>query len=172
MTETTKVYWDACAWLGLINQEVPHHNSLSNIYESARRGELEIWTSAFTYAEVFRKKCEAGLTVSLDIDRENEIKDILEQDFLKIVPVDMIIGKNARKLLRENPALKKPQDAIHLATALWWDIDVVHTFDGSNLLPLNEKVKCRNGKSLRICVPADEMAGPLFSKEKKNETKK
>lgn len=169
MTDLTKTYWDACAWLGLINQEATRYDPLSRIYETARRGGLEIWTSAFTYAEVFKKKCEAGVIASLDDESEKEISDILSQDFIKIVPVDAIIGTNARKLLRAHHVLKKPQDAIHLATALWWNLNMLHTYDGSELLPLDGALPCRDGKMLQICVPSDEIIGPLFNVVNQNE---
>lgn len=169
MSSIDKVYWDACAWLGLINQEKTHHNSLARVYESARRREIEIWTSAFTYAEVYKKRCENGVDGPLDDAGDDLIHDIFSQDFIKRVNVDIIIGTNARKLLRANPTLKKPQDAIHVATALWYNLDILHTFDKCDLLPFDRKLDRRDGKKLIICVPADETAGPLFLEPVKNE---
>jgi len=81
-----RAYWDACAWIALINQEPTHHNTLRDIYEKAFCG------------------------------------------------VDLMIGDGARKLLRQYPALNKPQDAIHVMTALYHNLDVMHTFDPARQL--------------------------------------
>lgn len=67
----------------------------------------------------------------------------------------------ARRLLRGDlPALKKPNDAIHLASALWYSVDTFHTYDREDLLPLNGILECRNGKRLTVCKPPDRPPSP------------
>ena len=41
--------------------------------------------------------------------------------------------------MRKHAACKKPSDAVHLASALLMNVDEMHTYDGSDLLILNEK---------------------------------
>lgn len=160
-----KVYWDACAWLGLINKEAAKHRELRLIWEAGTQGAYEIWTSFFTYAEVFKAKCEDG-DLSLPADSDKVIDSMMDQPHVKRTQVDFVIGQLARKLLREHPELKKPQDAIHLASAVNWNVDALHTYDGSNLLKLDGKVKKKNGELLRICTPDIDSDGPLFAKKK------
>jgi predicted nucleic acid-binding protein len=162
LAEIDRVYWDACAWIALIQEEAVRHTALRKIYESARRGGFEIWTSAFTYAEVYKKKCE--IMMQTCETEEDKIDDVLTQEFVKLVNVDRMIGESARKLLRANPGIKKPQDGIHVATALWYNLDALHTFDGSDLLKFHNKLNRKDGEKLIICVPNDETFGPLFSR--------
>ena len=165
MANFYRAYWDACAWIALINQEPTHHNTLRDIYEKAFCGELEIWTSTFTYAEVFKRNCGGSLPVgtsSMDDQKTIEMDKILDQDFIKRVNVDLMIGDGARKLLRKYPALNKPQDAIHVMTALYHNLDVMHTFDRADLLSFNNILDRRDGKKLRIEIPKYDK--PLLEK--------
>lgn len=157
MAEKRRVYWDACIWFAVIKQEPGRFQRASHVLDLARRGEVEIWTSSLTLAEVFRKQCgdpgtqHAGLTE----DEDKPFEDFIAQDFVVEVQIDHRIGVAARRLLRKHPRLKKPQDAIHLATAADGDIDEFHTFDGANLLPLDGEVFTRGGKALKICLPPE-----------------
>jgi len=56
--------------------------------------------------------------------------------------------------MRRHPECKKPSDGLHLATALALSVDEMHTFDSSDLLKLNGKMNCANGKPLKICRPS------------------
>lgn len=72
------------------------------------------------------------------------------------VQVDQNVAMEARRLLRAKlPALKKPNDAIHLASAVWHDIEIFHTFDRDDLLPLNGIVKAQNGNPILVCKPPE-----------------
>jgi hypothetical protein len=66
---------------------------------------------------------------------------------------------------RKFPEIRKPQDAIHAATAALHSLDALHTFDGSDLLGLNGQIPMANGQSLTICRPPnppDPNKGTLF----------
>lgn len=172
MGDTHRVYWDACAWIALINQEKDRHNHLRRVYEQAQRGQIEIWTSAFTYAEVFKRNCggtEQVGTYNADSANVDAMDDILTQDFIKRVNVDSIIGMKARALLQAHPKINKPQDGIHLATALYHNLDVLHTYDRSDLLVFDNMLGRRDGVKLRIRTPGESDYGPLFSPENKED---
>lgn len=87
MNEPKKVYWDACAWLGLLNAEQAKHSALEYVWQKAVRREVIIWTSAFCIAEVYRAKCE-GEWVALDPANDDKINNLFEQDFVEVVPLD------------------------------------------------------------------------------------
>lgn len=150
MTEAKRVYWDACAWLGLINGETDKAQALEYVWQRAKKGDAEIWTSSFSRAEVYRVKCEGDWT-ALDEANDAKIDALFDQDFVKTVQVDDEIGKLAKKLLRTHQKLKKPSDAIHLASAVYWNLDQLHTYDGSDLLGL--EVFRDDGQKLEICKP-------------------
>jgi hypothetical protein len=56
-------------------------------------------------------------------------------------------------LMRHHPECKKPSDGVHLATALLLNVDEMHTYDKSDLIPLDRKVMRADGVPLRICQP-------------------
>ncbi len=160
------MYWDACAWLGLINAELSRHASCKYTMEQAEQGKVEIVTSAFTLAEVFKKKCVAT-SDGLPPVSDTAFEDFLTKECVVMVNVDREVGTYARRLLRSFPEIKKPQDAIHLATAALNNLDELHTYDGANLLPLDGKIQRADKQPLRICTPLAPppgASGPLFEK--------
>ena len=155
MAEKKKVYWDACIWFALIKQEQGRMGNCAHVLDLARRGDVEIWTSSLTLAEVFRKQCGVPTTLAngLPEDKDLEFEAFVAQDFVVEVQVDHQVGIAARRLLRKHATLRKPQDAIHLASAVLHDLDEFHTFDAANLLGLDGLVQTRSGRSLKICEP-------------------
>lgn len=90
------------------------------------------------------------------------IDDLLFQPFINPISLDTVVAKRARALLREMPGLTKRPDAIHLASAIQWNIPTFHTYDGSDLLHLNGKIQCADGVNMEICLPHDPFEGGLF----------
>ena len=167
LADKPKYYWDACAWIALIQQEEGRFDSLSYVIDEARSGNVQIWTSNFTLAEVFKRPCD-GEQKSLFANQDVVFEDYILQDFVERVQVDYDVGVLARRLLRTYPTIGKPQDGIHLATALLNNVDELHTFDRQNLLDLSEKIRRVDGKMLKICHPpkrpplAEAKPLPLF----------
>lgn len=145
-----RVYWDACAFLGLINNEVGRHSACLAVWREAEAGETIIYTSFFTWAEVYKAKCE-GKARPLDEAGDQAIEQVLGQSFIEPVVLDEGIGIAARRLMRAHESCKKASDAIHLATAMRLSVDELHTFDGSDLLGLDKKVMGADGRYLEIC---------------------
>lgn len=159
------LYWDSCAWLGLLNGEPDKQRELAIIYDSAKRGAYEIWTSAVSLVEVFRFADELKETKPLSAEKLQAIESMMEQPFVKLINVDLVIGRRARKIIRETPKLRKNRDAIHLASAIVWNKETLLTYDNDDLLHLNGSLKCDNGRPLAICYPDEESDGPLFAKK-------
>lgn len=148
-----RVYWDACTFLGLINQEPGKANHCTAVWNEARNGDVFIYTSFFTFSEVFKVKCE-GPAKPLSEDEDKKIEQLLRQKWIRPVLVDERIGVAARRAMRHHPECKKPADAIHLVTACVLNVDEMHTYDGSDLLKLDGRVLRADGTSLKICIPA------------------
>lgn len=158
-----KLYWDSCAWLGLLNEESGKHRELEIIFNGAKRGHFEIWTSALSLVEVNRFADELGQPKPLGDDQLALIAAVFEQPFVKIVPLDMEIGRRSRSLVRETPGLTKKLDAVHLASALRWNVDALHTYDNDDLLHLDGQFSCKDGRKLKICYPDELTDGELFN---------
>ena len=162
LAKLTRVYWDSCAWLGLINGEADKRRELQIIYESAKNGNYELWTSTWTLVECHREASEKQNAKPLATEGLKRIREFFQQPFIKQTPVDAPIANRAAELLRTTPGLKKKGDAVHLASALWWSVDELHTYDGNDLLHLSYKFVDRRGRSLLICKPKCATDGPLF----------
>ncbi|BCH10444.1 hypothetical protein MesoLj131c_47020 [Mesorhizobium sp. 131-3-5] len=150
MAEVPNYYWDACMWIALIQREAGRFEACQHIIERAQRGEVKIWTSAFTLAEVYKPNKESDI---LSVSNDEAFEDYIEQDFVVSVQVDMDVGVAARRLLRKHPSIRKPQDAIHIATALLNNVDELHTFDRGDMLALNEMLPRADGNRLKIVTP-------------------
>ncbi|MNS34787.1 tRNA(fMet)-specific endonuclease VapC [compost metagenome] len=166
MAKVERFYWDACAWLGLLNEEASKHRELRIIWDRARRGECTIWTSTLSMVEVFKKRCEKGDPKPLSEENDIAINDLFLEPHVVLINLTPRISTRARKLLRQHPQLKKAPDAVHLASALDANCDRMHTYDGDDLLHLSEKELCRDGRPLPISLPDASTDGPLFSAEK------
>lgn len=147
-----RVYWDSCTFLGLLNQEPGKANNCAGVWNDAKNGDVLIYTSFFTFAEVFKAKCE-GAAKPLTEEDDKKVEQLLRQAWIKPILVDERIGLSARRLMRHHTECKKPSDAVHLATALVLNVDEMHTFDGSDLLKLDTKVNRADGRPLKICPP-------------------
>lgn len=138
--------------MGLINQEPGKANHCTAIWNEAQNGDTLIYTSFFTFAEVFKAKCEGQAKPLSDAD-DKKIEQLLRQKWIRPILVDEKIGIAARRAMRFHKECKKPSDAIHLVTACALNVDEMNTFDGSDLLKLDGKVNRADKKPLKICIP-------------------
>ncbi|TGD98244.1 hypothetical protein [Methylobacterium nonmethylotrophicum] len=95
-----------------------------------------------------------------------KIEELLSQEFVVRAQIDVPVARMAKNLKRDlhKRGLKKRSDAIHLATALYYNSEELHTWDASDLLQFDNQLKCRNGKNLKILIPnSDKIHGPLFA---------
>lgn len=163
LADRPKYYWDACAWIALIQHEAGRFENLSYVVEEARKGSIEIWTSNFTLAEVYKRPCD-GDSKGLLLAEDSQFEDFILQDIVTRVQVDFAVGSLARRLLRNYPTIVKPQDGIHLATALLNNVDELHTFDRENLLGLTGIIERKDGEKLTICHPPNRPATERLAK--------
>lgn len=74
---------------------------------------------------------------TLSVEQDQMINDLFENDYFIIRPVDIPIARISRRISREFGV--KPKDAIHLATAIFWNVPVFHTYE-DKLLNKNGKI--------------------------------
>lgn len=167
---TARFYWDACAWIGFINREAKKIYPLLSIWSDAEAGKCEIWTSAYSYIEVIKGALKFG-ELHHGEEADGKVDSILSQPWVRIVQMDSEVAKLARKLRRDLDKVRRDlklvdplprPDAIHLASAAFYDCDELHTWDGAHLIVYNEKVSRSDGSLLKIRIPGPEVDGPLF----------
>ncbi len=125
---------------------------------------VETWTSAFTLAEVWKRKCD-GVQVGLAEKDDQRFENFIEKETITKVQAGNDVGTLARKLLRKFPGLGKPQDAIHVASCLLSNIDELHTFDIGNLLRFDGRFPRMDKKKLAICEPPKPPKNPQSEME-------
>ena len=169
MAKTTRIYWDACSWIAVINEEraVPQKDgTLENrfspcesVLNQAKQGEFDIVVSAFTLAEV----CQNRVAKTT---QKNILPAFLDHSFILVIPVDKDIGLKAQTLQISGIGNLKPQDAVHIASAQRANAKEFHTFD-SDLLKLDGIISDDNGNLIKICKPGEgESLGGLFEEKK------
>ena len=160
-----RVYWDACAWIGFICEEPAKIGPLRFIWDAARRGKYEIWTSVYSYLEVLKIRAVNGDPISVE-ESIKRIDDMFQQPFVKRVQLDTEVARFARslKLAHHDAGLTSRPDAIHIAIAAYYNLEELHTWDGRHILPFDGKIMRRDGNPLRIRIPGPEVEGlPLFA---------
>ena len=159
MTDELQVYWDSCCWIGLINQEDRWFADLKTVFDSAQRGDAQLWISTITILEVVKVPSESGMPRPWPDANIAQVDNLFLQDYVRTVQLDQQIARKAREIYRSTPSLglRKQMDAIHLATALFHNVDEFHTDDGEDLLDLDKALTCRDGRQLRICKPSDSL---------------
>ncbi len=118
-------YWDSTNWISLLAEdEASRAEICHNILNDMVAGKLTVITSAWTLAEVIRRRRSPGIPV----DDDQIITGFFRQhDNLIIHDVTRAIAERARSLSREHRL--RPADAVHLATALSSGADVFESWD-------------------------------------------
>ena len=171
LADPRRVYWDACAWIGFINEEAAKIRPLRYIWEGALRGEYEIWTSVYSYLEVLKIKEATGDPISLE-ESNHRIDEMFQQSYVKRVQLDTEVDRFARsiKQIYHDAGLKSRPDAIHIATAAYYNLDELHTWDRSHILPFDGKILRRDGVPLRILIPnVTGLEGTMFESAGSNQ---
>jgi len=148
-----KYYWDACVWIDLITQSnADRFRRCQNVFSQAQKGEVELWTSSITLTEVYKRKCDGDLT-SMPEDQDDEFESFFESGLVKPILLDLQVAKVARRLCRKHPILRKPQDAVYVASCIVSNIDELHTFDIQDLIRLDGQILLKNSTPLKISEP-------------------
>jgi predicted nucleic acid-binding protein len=163
-SKPVKIYWDSCAWIGLINGEADKRRELEIVYSNARKGHYELWTSALAIGESHRFEGEVRANRPWSDENHETIKNLFRQPCVKVIPLAVDIAENAREIYRNTLGLGKWQDAIHVASAIRWNLPVMHTYDRADLLHLSMRFKCKGGENLAITYPDETTEGPLFAR--------
>ncbi|MCY4189181.1 MAG: type II toxin-antitoxin system VapC family toxin [Bryobacterales bacterium] len=172
MSRQNTYYWDSCCWIGLLNQERGKYPALSAIWQQAKEARCRILTSTISKVEVLKKRCDDQSSGSLSDQNNSQISTIFQQSHVVMANVDQLVAGKAAELRIRHPELRKTPDAIHLATAVYWNCDAMHTYDQSDLLCLNGKIQRRDGILLDIETPDKVGLGPLFSQYTSEHNKK
>jgi predicted nucleic acid-binding protein len=138
------LYWDTDVFIHRFQKTPEHIDILTQLTDAAERGEIVFVQSTFTIAELVKDPEGEKLTDA----QETLIEDFFENDFVIVRTLTEQIALLSRKIAREYSI--KPGDAVHVATALFWKVPILHTFDNKLL----NKKKLMEDYPLKIEKPA------------------
>ena len=154
----------------MLNKELGKYPALSALWEHAQSGRCRILTSTISMVEVIKKKRDDRDASTLSNNPGAEISNMFQQRHVMLADVDRIVAAKAAELRLQHSELRKTPDAIHLATAMQWNCDAMHTYDQNDLLSLDGKIRRRDGALLRIETADKAVLGPLFSQLSTDDT--
>ena len=131
-----RVYWDSSVFHALFGMEAGRVEGCKAIEEAAQKGLVQIYTSTVTFVEVVWIK---GKPDKFDSSHEALLAGYFAHKYIRAVNCDRVMAEQARQLIWKYPHLR-PKDAIHVATAIAQQVDVLHTYDNDDLVKLNGKI--------------------------------
>lgn len=127
----SRPYLDSSVFFALVKQEeiicpggLMRGEIVKHIFEDAESGKYTIFTSTATIAEVRRIRERSQ---PLDHAELQIIQEFFQHQFIQPIDVTREIAEKAQELGAEYGI--NPIDAIHLATAIWWNCDVLLVWD-------------------------------------------
>jgi predicted nucleic acid-binding protein len=124
LSDPIRRYWDSTNFISLIAEDEPARADIcQRVLEDAEQGNCRIIISALTIAEVIKPKGQPVLAE----DAETTISNFFLHEYISVYDLTRAIAEDARKLARQHGL--KPNDAIHLATAIAARVDVFETFN-------------------------------------------
>ncbi len=134
-----KHYCDSCIFVAFLNLEPKYYDKCKNLLDAAESGQIELFTSTFTMAEVNYIKDEyykkQGFKPLTSQQKEDIIRDFFHSSWIKFVGFDRESAEINRYISRTFQI--KPFDALHLATSIRLQVDYFNTIDG----PLLRKIR-------------------------------
>jgi predicted nucleic acid-binding protein len=117
------IYWDSDAFLGWLQAEQGKVDLCAGTLKRAELGEVVIFTSALTIAEVLWMRGAPPVTK----DKADIVRKFFRRSHMRVRNVTRQIAETAQDLVWENGI--RPKDAIHVATALDAHAVALETFD-------------------------------------------
>jgi predicted nucleic acid-binding protein len=121
------IYWDSDAFLGWLQAEPGKSELCAGTLKRADQGEVVIFTSALTIAEVLWMR---GAPM-IPQEKAEVLRKFFRRSYFRIRNVTRKISEDAQDLVWVQSI--RPKDAIHVATALDGHVIALETFD-ENLL--------------------------------------
>jgi predicted nucleic acid-binding protein len=135
-------YWDSCAFLAYFNEE-EEKDECEQVLAACSEGKAQIVTSALTLAEVLKAKGKKPLPM----ERSEQITSFFEHSYIVVRTVTRRTAEFARQIIWEYSI--DPKDAIHVATALHANIDLLETKDRKLLSTWRSRGgQCRSSPAL------------------------
>lgn len=146
MSNSLIQYWDSDVLIHALQRTPEHLTELEPLISEAESGNIQILLSTFTLMEIY-KDLDGINAISKDDDEL--IISFFENPYFIFKDVTQPIALSTRQISREFGI--KPKDAVHVATALYYNVPVLFSYDDGLLK-----------KSGKIGSPALEIVKPFW----------
>jgi len=127
MAVQRKHYWDSSVFLCFLHKkEIDRRNNCEDILYHAKAGEVIIYTSTYTIAEVIKPK-EVKDATRLTPTQISQIQQMFQWSWVKKIDLSQRVAFKAVELARDYGL--SPADSVHVASALSIPVDVFQVFD-------------------------------------------
>ena len=129
MASPRRRLWDTSVIVDFLEGTQRSQPHVPLIVEEATRGDTQIMVSAFAEVEVVKIN---GVFTG---EQEEMIKEFFSRPYVLRAQVDARVAAIARQITRATSLASdmqtvKPKDAVHVATAIRWEVPVVECYDG------------------------------------------
>lgn len=124
-----RIYWDTTCFICFLNKSELNRRAIcEDILRNAKQGNVIIFTSTFTIAEViYPKRSTISSPRNLTPQEIEKISGMFRWPWLKKIDNDQRVSFRAVELSRDYGLL--PADAIHAATAILHSVDALQRWD-------------------------------------------
>ena len=128
--QVRRIYWDTSIFLCFLGiGEEARAKICEDILQHAADGDIRLYTSTYTIAEVIRpKKKSIPNARALTPDEITQIKNMFRWPFLTMIELDPRTAFLAADLARDHYGML-PADAVHAASAIIWKLDALQAWD-------------------------------------------
>lgn len=153
---SVRFYWDADTCFSWLKREGDEDRYLrcQAVLDAAASGKAQLFTSPWTLTEVLY--FNDGRRNLKKRDRE-QIEAFFQNRYWTYLNLDRWVAAKATELFWEHHVSQK--DAIHVASALIHEIEVLHTFD-KGLISRSGEFAFKNGAKLKIERPSFQLSLP------------
>lgn len=123
MSGPERLYWDSDVFLAWFQKEAGKFEKAQGTIQRAKDGEVVIFTSTLTIAEVLWKRNSPKITQ----DKAAIVRRFFRHSYIRLRNVTRPIAESAQELVWNHGI--QPKDAIHVATALDIPVPILETFD-------------------------------------------
>ena len=140
--------WDTSVIIDFLEGAERAKPHVLHIIEEATRGETQIVVSVFAEVEVV--KIDGVLTD----DQEEMIREFFTRPYIVRAQLDSRVAEIARQITRTTSLASdmqtiKPNDAVHVATAVRWKIPIFECYDGPLIATLAQNPSLVPGTTVR-----------------------
>ena len=147
------IYWDSSCFLCFLNRdEADRRQTCEHILCHAKAGEIRLYTSTFTIAEVIRPKTRSiPNSQRLTAQEIAKIEGMFHWPWLRKIELDQQVAFRAVELARDYNLL--PADAVHGASAIIHKLDELQMWDRdfsalSHLIKVSEPTRISAQRNL------------------------